>query len=568
MAGLNHAFVSTLPNDPDPLVIQTQRDWNANHATAETDTTKVLSPDGTGGVAFVPGGAGPTGPTGPTGTNGSAGATGATGGTGATGPVGSTGSTGSTGATGTAGPTGATGTAGSNGAAGATGPTGPTGGTGPTGPTGSTGSTGATGSTGTAGQSFTWRGTWSTLTTYALDDVVEASDGSTYISVQNANIAHDPTLDLTHVWWDDFAVHGDVGPTGPTGPTGATGATGTAGSNGSNGSAGATGATGATGTGATGPTGPTGGTGTAGATGGVGPTGPTGPTGIAGSNGSAGATGPTGPTGGTGPTGATGTGATGPTGATGTGATGPTGATGSGTTGATGPTGGAGPTGATGATGSGGGGTTGYRPVYDKATGAGTNTNALAITVTAPTNGNTLILCIDRDATGTISSVVQTNVTWTQLKTSGVGTAPVVEIWKGIVSASAGTTVTINCSTTTYTGAHYSEWPGGSLTGTLVDFAILSGQTYQGSMVPTPTLLPTNAAALVIGCCSTTSNPVKFSVLVGLVSFDDMLKTGSTIAAGYSFPGNVPIRGVSNNYIFGSGSPNSTTYSGVIVSLT
>ncbi len=214
---------------------------------------------------------GPAGPTGATGTDGATGPTGATGTTGDIGPTGATGTAGSPGATGPTGATGSPGTTGSTGPTGPTGTTGPTGSTGPTGATGtagitgSTGPTGATGATGSPGQSFTWRGTWSTLTTYALDDVVEGSDGSTYISVQNANIAHDPTLDLSHTWWDVFTLHGVDGATGPTGPTGPTGATG-----------------------------------------GAGPTGPTGPTGTAGATGSTGPTGPTGPTGTTGPTGATG----------------------------------------------------------------------------------------------------------------------------------------------------------------------------------------------------------------------------------------------------------------------
>lgn len=179
-------------------------------------------------LKVVGGGGGETGPTGPTGPIG------------ATGPQGSTGASGATGATGPVGATGPTGV-------GTTGATGPSGTTGPVGATGATGPSGATGSTGSPGQSFTWRGTWSILTTYALDDVVEASDNNTYISLQNSNIAHDPTTDLTHIWWDVFTIHGLDGATGPTGPSGATGPTGASGATGPTGATGATGVTGVTG---------------------------------------------------------------------------------------------------------------------------------------------------------------------------------------------------------------------------------------------------------------------------------------------------------------------------------
>jgi len=326
--------------------------------------------------------------------------------------------------------------------------------------------------------------------------------------------------------WQFFNSAGQLQGIGATGLTGATGATG------ATGGTGATGATGATGTGATGPTGPSGGaTGATGATGPAGPTGPTGATGSAGSNGSAGATG-----------------ATGATGPTGTGATGPTGATG--------------------ATGSGGGGgsVAGVKPVQDKATGGGTNTNALAVTLgSTPTNGNLLIACIDRDATGAITSITQTGVTWSQLATSGTSTAPVVEIWKGVVGAGASASLTINCATTTYTGAHISEWPS-SIAGTLDQSAVVAGASIGATSSPwprTPILLPTVANPLVIGACSTTSNPQRFGRMDGMVEFDDMMATGATVCAGFAFPGKAPIRGIAN-----ANSGNSTTYSGVIVSIT
>jgi hypothetical protein len=84
---------------------------------------------------------------------------------------------------------------------------------GPTGPAST-----VPGPTGPGGQSFTWQGTWSILTTYSLDDVVRGSDGDDYISVQDTNLANDPTTDFTHTWWDIMVIQGAQGPTGPTGP--------------------------------------------------------------------------------------------------------------------------------------------------------------------------------------------------------------------------------------------------------------------------------------------------------------------------------------------------------------
>lgn len=244
--------------------------------------------------------AGPIGPDGPQGEQGDVGPQGPAG---ADGVAGTTGDTGPAGAKGDKGDTGATGASGAKGDPGDTGATGPTGADGPTGPAGTIGPTGATGPTGTAGQSFTWRGNWAIGTSYALDDATMGSDGSSYISLQNVNTGHDPTLDdpLAPVWWSESVIHGAVG---PTGATGANGTTGPAGLPGPTGAAGADGVAG--------PTGPTG------AAGAKGDKGDTGATGSAGTPGSTGATGATGPAGPTGPTGATGlTGAVGTTGATG-----------------------------------------------------------------------------------------------------------------------------------------------------------------------------------------------------------------------------------------------------------
>jgi hypothetical protein len=124
------------------------------------------------------------------------------------------------------GPAGSTGPAGSQGPAGSTGPAGSQG---PAGSTGPAGSQGPTGPAGTAGQSFTWRGAYVAGTTYALDDAVTGSDGSSYISLQAGNVGHDPTMQPGNsVWWSLSVIHGAVGPQGPAGTTGATGPSGLA----------------------------------------------------------------------------------------------------------------------------------------------------------------------------------------------------------------------------------------------------------------------------------------------------------------------------------------------------
>lgn len=254
---------------------------------------------------------GPTGPTGPTGATGAASTVaGPTGPNGPTGPTGATGSDstvpGPTGPNGPTGPTGAastvagpTGPTGSSGAQGATGPTGAAstvaGPTGPQGNAGVSGPTGPTGAQGTAGSSIVWRGAWSNVTTYSVNDAVSYNNVS-YIAIASNTNQQPPNT----MFWAVLAAQGTTGPTGPTGaqgnsitgPTGPTGAASTvAGPTGPTGSTGPTGPTGAAST-VAGPTGPTG----------AGTTGPTGPTGAASTV--AGPTGPTGAAGTTGPTGA------------------------------------------------------------------------------------------------------------------------------------------------------------------------------------------------------------------------------------------------------------------------
>jgi hypothetical protein len=135
---------------------------------------------------------------------------------------------------------GVTGATGRTGATGATGPMGPTGPTGAVGPQGAMGGQGATGANGRDGTSFTWQGAYSTSKTYAKNDVVQGSDGQSYISQAPDNIGNNP-LAPNSSWWSLLAAHG---PTGAQGIQGASGPQGLQGNQGPQGVPGATGAQG------------------------------------------------------------------------------------------------------------------------------------------------------------------------------------------------------------------------------------------------------------------------------------------------------------------------------------
>lgn len=240
------ALSSTAAN----IVLDSKENQATGHA-SELDITVVSQgPTGATGAQGIQGPVGPVGATGaqgpmgpvgaqglqgPAGPQGIPGPTGPAGATGAQGPAGPVGATGATGATGAQGPAGPVGATGATGATGAQGPAGPVGATGAQGPAGATGATGAPG--------INYRGTWSSSSTYSINDAV-SYNGSSYIALtSNSNVS--PTSNPSI--WAVLAQQGATGATGATGPTGATGATG-----------------------ATGPAGP------------AGPTGPTGPAGPAG----------------------------------------------------------------------------------------------------------------------------------------------------------------------------------------------------------------------------------------------------------------------------------------------
>jgi hypothetical protein len=212
--------------------------------------------------------------------------------------------------------------------------------------------------------------------------------------------------------------------------------------------------------------------------------------------------------------------------------------------------------------GSSGGLPAGKLPLHSDTQNGSTNTNSLALTLgSTPTNGNLLILVSGRDDNGTISSITQTNVTWTQIATSTA--APRLEVWKGVVSASPGTGITVAYSTTSFSQYVVTEWNG--ITGTLDTSVVNSGSTALGNRPRTPSILPGQTDALVIGGMTTTSNgtPYNSPGVFGNLRTPDCHATSSAMRmlCVFGFPGQTYAHAIANE-------SNSGTQSGVLVSLT
>jgi hypothetical protein len=141
--------------------------------------------------------------------------------------LGAVGIQGPQGLVGPAGPPGLTGPQGATGAAG------PMGATGPAGAQGAQGPAGAQGPQGPAVANF--RGNYSATTNYALHDAA-SFNGSTYVSLVNANLGNAPNVSLAQ--WAVLAAQGSAGSQGSQGPAGAAGATGAVGATGATGPAG------------------------------------------------------------------------------------------------------------------------------------------------------------------------------------------------------------------------------------------------------------------------------------------------------------------------------------------
>lgn len=187
-----------------------------------------------------------------------------------------------------------------------------------------------------------------------------------------------------------------------------------------------------------------------------------------------------------------------------------------------------------------GGASTGARyPVQSVNSTSASSTSRAPVLGTAPTSGNKLILVSLSEGTDAISSVVTTNVTWSLLAQTTAGVAPVIEIWVGAVSGSAGATTTVTYGATAYHNAIVMEWTG--LAGTLDASAQRHVTTDPTGSHPIAIVTPTVATALVIAATSTTSNGTQFSSFAG--AFMAHLLT-ATCGVQFGFPGTNPVYGV------------------------
>jgi hypothetical protein len=146
-------------------------------------------------------------------------------------------------------------------------------------------------------------------------------------------------------------------------------------------------------------------------------------------------------------------------------------------------------------------------------------------------------LCSESEGGTNISSITQTNVSWSKLAESTASSSPHCEIWVGIVSGSADTGITVTYSDTTYCGFHASEWSG--LTGTLDQSGAITGAA-QGSFLPVVT--PSVCTALVIAAGAESTYGAGFNAYagLGLLQFAHSYPSGGD-SAGYAvafgFPG-------------------------------
>ena len=182
--------------------------------------------------------------------------------------------------------------------------------------------------------------------------------------------------------------------------------------------------------------------------------------------------------------------------------------------------------------GGGGGGSTGARyPVQEVASNNGESSSLSLTMPSTPTNGNHIILVSSAESAVNITGISQTNVTWTKLAETPASTTAHLEIWQGVVGASAGTGITVTYSGNTWRSGLAAEWSG--LTGTLDGSATNSGTWY------VPILTPSVATALVIAGMAQTGNTSTNARVDGMIRFQSSQGTG----AAFAFPGTNPILG-------------------------
>lgn len=184
--------------------------------------------------------------------------------------------------------------------------------------------------------------------------------------------------------------------------------------------------------------------------------------------------------------------------------------------------------------------------------GSNSSTSSRAETLGAtPTTGNKLILVSCVEGSEAISSITQTNVSWAKLAGTTAGSAPVVEIWVGTVSASAGTGVTIAYAASSYGCVAIIE---------MTSLAGMLDQSGTRSDNFVPAITPTDTGALVVFGVSQDTFASAYGTFGGayLLQFP-----GATNGSYFGFAG--------TNTLFGLASrtdPHTGTIHGIAVSLT
>ena len=178
---------------------------------------------------------------------------------------------------------------------------------GSSGSSGTDGTSGTSGSSGSSGTGFSYKGAWSSSTTYNQNDVVNYG-GQSYVAL-SINTNKQPSI--FPAIWEVFSAAGSNGTSGTSGSSGTDGSSGTSGSNGTDGSSGTSGSNGTDGSsgtsGTSGSNGTDGSSGTSGTSGSNGTDGSSGTSGTSGSNGTDGSSGTSGTSGSNGTDGTSGT---------------------------------------------------------------------------------------------------------------------------------------------------------------------------------------------------------------------------------------------------------------------
>ena len=152
---------------------------------------------------------------------------------------------------------------------------------------------------------------------------------------------------------------------------------------------------------------------------------------------------------------------------------------------------------------------------------------------TAPTNGNKLYMLTVAEGTSSVSSISQTNVTWTNMAIASAGVSPVIELWKGVVAASAGTAATITWSASEFHSAVGLEFSGTA--GTLSASQTRHVTTDATGLHPMPIITPSNVTDLILCGVSASANAATYSAFSGLGMV--IVETGRTIGVAFGFPG-------------------------------